>query len=75
MSRSRFIFHPQAIIEAREAREWYRQRSERAARGFLRDLASAFRLIDERPKAWQEYASGERRFVLNKYLRGRISNS
>lgn len=45
-------FHPEARDEAREAAEWYRERSPPAARGFAAALDNGLRSIIERPTAW-----------------------
>ena len=67
MSPSRYIFYPEAVREAQEAREWYRARSEDAAQGFLSELSEAFQLIAANPDAWQAHPTGDRRFVMRRY--------
>ena len=67
MSPSRFVFHPDAVEEARAARLWYQERSAHAAHGFLAELSRAFTLIAQDPEAWQAYPGGDRRFGLHAY--------
>jgi len=54
-------WHPEAIADAEEARDWYAARSLLAARGFLLELQAALESILEAPARWPEYLHGTRR--------------
>lgn len=43
------VWHPEAILDAEGARDWYAERSPLAARGFLLSLESAVRAVIEAP--------------------------
>ena len=51
MSKSRVEFHPEAVAEARAAREWYRVRSRVASAAFVTELDHASR--SERRQAFR----------------------
>jgi plasmid stabilization system protein ParE len=53
-------FHPEAVAEAERSRDWYAQRSPRAAQGFLDELSKAFASIQGSPEAWQAHLHGTR---------------
>ena len=68
MASSELIWHPAALTDAEEARNWYAQRSARAARGFLLALEQGVATILEAPERWSESRYGCRRFVFpNQY--------
>ena len=52
MGSSEIIWHPEALREAREARDWYLERSPLAARGFVHALESAVSRVRENPDRW-----------------------
>jgi plasmid stabilization system protein ParE len=52
MPAKRVEFHPEAALEAEAALEWYRQRSERAAQEFLRELEKAVDAIIRAPERY-----------------------
>lgn len=56
-------WHPDAVAEAEEARDWYAARSPLAARGFLLELESAVNAVCEAPVRWPPYLHGTRRLV------------
>jgi plasmid stabilization system protein ParE len=58
-------WHPDAVAEAEEARDWYAARSPLAARGFLLELESAVEAVREAPSRWPSYLHGSRRFVFS----------
>jgi plasmid stabilization system protein ParE len=60
-------FHPDAIIEAKAAERWYRERSPTAADGFLAEIARAVDQILEAPRRWPVDARGTRRFLLRRF--------
>jgi plasmid stabilization system protein ParE len=59
--------HPEAIAEARAAREWYAARSELAAMAFLAELDIAVARIQEAPEQWPRYVQGTRRYLLHRF--------
>jgi plasmid stabilization system protein ParE len=61
-------WHPGAIVEAEEARDWYELRSPLAARGFLLELQAAVRAVSEAPGRWPDHLHGTRRCLfLHRY--------
>jgi len=61
------VFHPEAVLEARAAREWYRERSEAAADGFVAELDAAIAQILASPDRWPLYIPPTRRFLFRRY--------
>jgi plasmid stabilization system protein ParE len=59
--------HPEAIKEARIAREWYEARDPTAANGFTLEIDRAIIQIVEFPDRWPPYLQGTRRFLLHRY--------
>jgi plasmid stabilization system protein ParE len=51
MPNLRFEYHPEAVDEAIEAYNWYADRDERAADGFLEELRRARQTVSEQPEA------------------------
>lgn len=45
-------WHPEAVREVEEARDWYAERSPLAARGFLLELEKAIDTVLEVPNRW-----------------------
>lgn len=58
---------PQAIDEARAARNHYLSKSATAEEAFRRELERAVTLIREHPETWPSYVYGTRRFVLHRF--------
>jgi plasmid stabilization system protein ParE len=54
-------WHPEAVVEAEEARNWYAARSPLAARGFLLELEAAVTAVRDSPERWPKYLHGTRR--------------
>lgn len=68
MASNEIEWHPGAIVEAEQARDWYAARSPFAARGFLLELQAAVRAVSEAPGRWPKYLHGTRRFLfLHRY--------
>jgi plasmid stabilization system protein ParE len=59
--------HPDAIAEARDAREWYAQRSSVAADAFMAELDVAIDLICGSPDRWATYLHGTRRYLMKRF--------
>lgn len=59
--------HPAALAEAEAAVDWYRERSEKAAEGFLRELDRAIGQIAQNPDRFPVFESGTRRMLLRRY--------
>jgi plasmid stabilization system protein ParE len=57
-------FHAAAEVELLEARAWYAERSEIAARAFATEVAWAVREICSAPERWKRYDHGTRQFML-----------
>ncbi len=58
---------PQAIEEAREARDYYLSKSAAAEEAFRKELEHAVAMIREHPGTWPTYVHGSRRFVLHRF--------
>lgn len=56
-------WHPEAALDAEEARDWYAERSPFAARGFLLALDDAVRAVLQAPELGQMASHGCRRYV------------
>ena len=67
MSPPSLEFHPDAIAEARAAREWYAKRSPAAADAFMAELDRAVDLILSTPQRWPPYLHGTRRYPLRRF--------
>jgi plasmid stabilization system protein ParE len=50
------VLHPEAVSDARAARDWYAERSGLAAAAFLTELDAAVDQIGRAPDAWPLYA-------------------
>lgn len=59
--------HPAALAEAEAAIDWYRSRSERAAKRFLDELSTAIERISNDPAQFMAVESGLRRLVLSRF--------
>jgi plasmid stabilization system protein ParE len=60
-------FHPLAADEAVAAERWYRERNEKAAVRFQRELDRVVELIAARPEAASPYIGNTRRFLLRRF--------
>ena len=67
MAAGSITFHPEAVLEARAAREWYRERSEAAADGFVAELDAAIAQILASPDRWPAFIPPTRRFLFRRY--------
>ncbi|MBM4047837.1 MAG: type II toxin-antitoxin system RelE/ParE family toxin [Planctomycetes bacterium] len=59
--------HPEAVEEARAAREWYAERSPQAAEAFVAELDRAIEKIAEAPGRWPTHLHGTRRVLLRRF--------
>jgi len=59
--------HPEAIAEARAAREWYHARNAEAAEAFMAELDLAIERIAEAPGQWPPYLGDTRRYLLRRF--------
>lgn len=59
--------HPASIDEARDAREWYAERSSVAGDAFMTELDIAIDHICESPDRWPKYLHGTRRYMLKRF--------
>jgi len=60
-------FHPVAVQEATEARQWYFDRSPTAAFAFDEALDLAVAQLAEHPNRWAKYLHGTRHLTLRKF--------
>jgi plasmid stabilization system protein ParE len=59
--------HPEAIGEARAARQWYEARNSDAADAFMAELDAAIEQIEEAPRRWPPYLGETRRYLLHRF--------
>lgn len=60
-------FHPEAIADARAAREWYAHHDPAVGDAFMTELDRAMELIVAGPAQWPPYLHGTRRFLLRHF--------
>jgi plasmid stabilization system protein ParE len=63
----RLEFFEDAVAEVEEDRAWYRDRSESAEAGFLRELDHAIQQVTDSPSQWPRYLAGTSRYVFPTY--------
>ncbi len=63
----RLRFFEEAASEIEHERGWYRDKSDVAEAGFLRELEHALEAVAERPGSWPRYLAGTRRYVFPKF--------
>lgn len=61
------VFHPDAVEEARAARQWYLERSQLAADSFLTELDRGIEAVSEAPERWPIFVHGTRRYLLQRF--------
>ncbi len=59
--------HPEAVAEARAAREWYQVRSPDAAEAFLAELDLGIENIRMAPDIYPRYLHGTRRYLMHRF--------
>jgi len=59
----RLEFFEDAASEIEEDRAWYRERSESAEAGFLRELDHAIQQVTDAPAQWPRYLANTHRYV------------
>ena len=64
MPGQRASVHPEAIAEARAAREWYEIRNAEVAEAFMAELDWAIERIAKAPRQWPPYLADTRRYLL-----------
>ena len=67
MDRPNLEIHPEAVEEARAAREWYEARSPAAAESFVEELDDAMERIAGAPESWGYYLHGARACLLHRF--------
>lgn len=60
-------FHPEALTEAEATVVWYRERSLRAAEGFISELEKGVRAVVKAPRRWPIFEAGCRRYPLRRF--------
>ena len=60
-------FHPEAQAELENASNWYRERSDLAARAFINEVVHALKRIAESPESWPQTRANERRFLFRRF--------
>jgi plasmid stabilization system protein ParE len=59
--------HPEAIKEARAAREWYLTRNVEAAQAFMTELDAAVEHIERGARQCPPYLTGTRRYLFHRF--------
>lgn len=59
--------HPEAVAEARSAREWYETRSDDTARAFLAEIDIGVESVRTAPELYPQYLHGTRRYLLRRF--------
>lgn len=67
MPRPALELHPEAVAEARAAREWYADLSQAAANRFIAELDHAIERILDSPSLWPAYVHGTRQYTLHRF--------
>ena len=67
MPRPALEVHPEAVAEARAAREWYAHRSQAAANRFMAELDHAIEQILDSPSMWPAYVHDTRQYTLRRF--------
>jgi plasmid stabilization system protein ParE len=62
-----FEYHPDALLEAWKARQWYAERDYRAAAAFVAELDEAQARLTSHPDRWPIYIDGTRRYRLRRF--------
>src|SRR5258705_3466010 len=60
-------FHPEAQTELENASNWYRERSDLAARAFTQEVVHALKRIAESPESWPHTRANARRFLFRRF--------
>ena len=63
----RVEFHPEAYMEADEARSWYENNSPGLGMAFIEAVQMAVDSIQDNPDMWPPYKYGTRRFFLRRF--------
>lgn len=63
----RIELSPEAAEELSESFDWYLERSEAAAEGFLAEVDHALWVISESPEIWPEFEARTRRYLMDRY--------
>ena len=63
----RITVHPNALVEAVEAYQWYRERSVRTAHNFRRELKGALGRLKRNPEASPPYEDETRRLLMRAF--------
>ncbi len=67
MSAFELTVHPDAIIEAGEARHWYHNQNPSVAEKFELEIEKSFVALLESPERWPSILSGHRRIRLRRF--------
>jgi plasmid stabilization system protein ParE len=67
MNRFSLEIHPEAIAEARAARQWYQSRSDDAATAFFAELDLGMESIRTAPELYPPYLHGTRCYLLRRF--------
>jgi toxin ParE1/3/4 len=59
--------HPEAVLEARAAREWYESKSPEAAAAFMAELDMGIDSIRAVPELYPPYLYGTRRYLMRRF--------
>jgi len=63
----RVEFHPEAYMEAEDARSWYETKSPGLGMTFIGAVQMAVDAVRDSPEMWSPYKYGSRRFFLRRF--------
>lgn len=59
--------HPEALQEAKEAREWYERRSPKSAARFMAEFDRGVLRISETPQSYPRHSNGTRFYKMRRF--------
>src|ERR1022692_1831344 len=59
--------HPEAALELRSARRWYKQRNQKAGEAFGLEYKATVGRIIQAPLRWPMYVQGTRRHLMHRF--------
>ena len=67
MTQRNLSFYPKAVQDAETAIDWYAERSQQAARAFVRELTLAVQRVKHFPNRWPRFGKNTRRYIFPRF--------
>ncbi|MBW2185596.1 MAG: type II toxin-antitoxin system RelE/ParE family toxin [Deltaproteobacteria bacterium] len=64
---AKILFHPDVYQEIEASWSWYQNKADGLGDDFLRELESAYQLIQQLPTTWPLFQKGFRRYLLLRF--------